>query len=133
MINTRKVSTSGFDFRIVLANGEERTLHIKSDFIFNDENIPIRIKGIVQDITERKKAEEKIQILANIVESSEDAIGTISLDGIITSWNKGAEKVYGYSAEEIIGKHVSILAPPHLDKETSELSEMIKQGKNPPL
>ena len=62
--NTRKVSTSGFDFRIVLANGEERTLHIKSDFIFNDENIPIRVKGIVQDITERKKAEEKIQNLS---------------------------------------------------------------------
>ena len=58
---TRKVRTSGFDFRIVLANGEERTLHIKSDFIFNDENIPIRVKGIVQDITERKKAEETIQ------------------------------------------------------------------------
>ena len=126
---TRKVRTSGFDFRIVLANGEERTLHIKSDFIFNDENIPIRIKGIVQDITERKKAEEKIQNLANVVESSNDAIGTISLDGIITSWNKGAEQVYGYSSEEISGKHVSILAPSHLKDETKRLSEWVKQGE----
>ncbi len=60
---TRKVRTSGLDFRIFLDTGEERTLHIKSDFIYNDKNIPIRVKGIVQDITERKKAEES---LANI-------------------------------------------------------------------
>ncbi len=63
------------------------------------------MKGTVQDITERKKAEEKIQILANAVESSDDAILTLSLDGIITSWNKGAEQIYGYSVEEILGKH----------------------------
>ena len=63
------------------------------------------------------------------MESSQDAIGTLSLDGIITSWNKGAEQVYGYSAEEILGKHVSILAPPHLDKETMKLIELIKQGE----
>ncbi len=57
---TRNVRTSGLDFRIVLANGEERTLHIKSDFIYNDENVPVRVKGIVQDITERKKAEKAL-------------------------------------------------------------------------
>ena len=53
----------------------------------------------------------------------------MSLDNIITSWNEEAEQVYGYSAEEILGKHVSILAPPNLDKETSELNEMIKQWR----
>ena len=62
------------------------------------------MSGAVQDITEYKKAEEKIQNLANIVESSNDAIGTISLDDIITSWNKGAEQIYGYSTEEVLGK-----------------------------
>ncbi|RPJ79506.1 MAG: PAS domain S-box protein [Alphaproteobacteria bacterium] len=126
---TTKVSTSGLDFRIVLANGEERTLHIKSDFIFNDEDIPIQVKGTVQDITELKKSEEKIQNLANVVESSSDAIGTISLDGIITSWNKGAEQVYGYSTEEILGKPVSILSPSHLKVETKKLSELVQQGE----
>ena len=88
------------------------------------------MQGTVQDITERKRAEGKIKYLANVVESLNDAIGTISLDGIITSWNKGAEKVYGYSAEEILGKHVSILAPSHLDKETMKLIELIKQGES---
>ena len=86
------------DHKIIL-DGEERTVHIRAEVVFNDKNIPIQTKGIVQDITESKRAEEKIQSLANIVESSEDAIGTLSLDGIITSWNKGAEQIYGYSAE----------------------------------
>ncbi len=89
----------------------------------------LRLKGIVQDITERKKAEEKIQSLANIVESSNDAIITISLDGIITSWNKGAEQIYGYSSEEIIGKSVSILAPDNLKGETKKLIEKVKLGE----
>jgi PAS domain S-box-containing protein len=117
------------DHRIILVNREERTVHIQAEVVFNDKNIPIQTKGIVQDITERKKSEEKIQTLANIVESSNDAIGTISLEGIITSWNKGAEQVYGYSAEEVIGKTVSILAPSHLDEETKKLSEMIIKGE----
>ena len=98
------------DHRIILANGEERTVHLQSKVVFDEKKIPIRVKGIVQDITERKKDEEKIQSLANIVESSNDAIVSTSLDGIITSWNKGAEHIYGYSSEEIIGKGVSILA-----------------------
>ncbi|HIH94553.1 TPA: PAS domain S-box protein [Methanosarcina acetivorans] len=119
----------GIDYRMILANGKERIVHAKGEVVFDEKNVPIRIKGITQDITERKKSEEKIQILANIVKSSNDAIGTISLDGIITSWNEEAERVYGYSAEEIIGKHTSFVAPPHLDTETKKLSELIKQGK----
>ncbi|HET8689688.1 MAG TPA: PAS domain S-box protein, partial [Methanosarcina sp.] len=117
------------DYRIVLANGEERIVNLKSDFIFNDENIPIRVKGIIQDITESKKAEEKIQTLANAVESSNDAVITVSLDGIIASWNKGAEQVYGYSAEEILGKDVSILEPVDLKEKIKQLNEKIKQGE----
>jgi PAS domain S-box-containing protein len=119
----------GIDFRIVLNNGEERTVHLKSEFVMNNKNIPVRIKGTVQDITERKKSEEKIQTLANIVKSSNDAIGTISLDDIITSCNEEAELVYGYPVEELLGKRVSILAPPHLCDETKKLSELIKQGE----
>jgi len=119
----------GIDFRIVLDNGEERTVHLTSEYVMDNKNVPVKIKGTVQDITERKKSEEKIQLLANIVKSSNDAIGTISLDDIILSCNEEAEKVYGYTAEEAIGKHTSLLAPPHLREETKQLSELIKQGK----
>jgi PAS domain S-box-containing protein len=123
-------SPFGIDYRIVLDNGEERTVHLKFEFILNDANTPIRIKGIVQDITERKKAEEKIKMLANSVESSNDAIVTRSLEDIIISWNKGAEKIHGYSAEEILGKHISILEPDNLKGEMKQFSEKIKQGIN---
>ena len=116
------------DYRIISADGEERTVHMQSRVIFDAENTPVRIKGIVQDITECKIAEEKIQNLANIVESSQDAIVTISLDGIVTSWNKGAAQIYGYSSKKILGKNASILAPDNLKDEIKKLIDRIKQG-----
>jgi PAS domain S-box-containing protein len=90
--------------------------------------IPISgyIGVIYRDITERKKAEEKIQSMANALESSNDAIITQSLDGIIESWNKGAEQIYGYSAEEILGKNVSILEPNNLKGEIQQLIQKTK-------
>jgi PAS domain S-box-containing protein len=120
---------SGIDYRVLLANGEERNVHAESEVIFDENDVPVRAKGIVQDITERKKSEEKIRNLANIVESSSDAIGTISLEGVITSWNKGAEQVYGYSAEEILGKTESILTLPHLSEETKKLTDRVIKGE----
>ncbi len=117
------------DHRIILANGEERTVHLQSEAIFDEKKIPMRLQGTVQYITERKKTEEKIQSLANVVESSNDAILTMSHDGIITSWNKDAEQIYGYSSEEIIEKGVSILSPDNLKEETKKLIEKVKLGE----
>ncbi|HIH94823.1 TPA: PAS domain S-box protein [Methanosarcina acetivorans] len=74
------------------------------------------------------RTKDQIQILANIVESSDDAIITETLDGTITSWNTGAERIYGYSAKEILGKSMSVLEPPALFEEMKELTELIKQG-----
>jgi PAS domain S-box-containing protein len=73
--------------------------------------------------------DEKNQLLANVVESSDDAIITKSLNGSITSWNKGAELIYGYSAEEVIGKNISILAPLPLKDEVKQLIEKIENGE----
>jgi PAS domain S-box-containing protein len=123
-----KGKTYAPDYKIVSANGKERIIHSKGEVIFEREGTPIRMKATVQDITEHKKAEEKIRTLANIVESSGDAILTLSLDGIITTWNKGAERIYGYSSEEILGKSVSVLAPDNLKGETERLIEKVKLG-----
>ncbi len=74
-----------------------------------------RIAGVfaaARDITERKKAEEEWSRLAAIVDSSDDAIIGKTLDGTIVSWNTGAEKIYGYAAAEIVGRHISVLVPP---------------------
>jgi len=124
-----KGKTYALDYKIVLSNGKKRIIHSEGEVTFEKEGTPIQMKAIVQDITERKKAEEKIQTLANIVESSGDAILTLSLDGIITTWNKGAERIYGYSSEEVLGKSVSVLAPDNLKGETEELIEKVKPGE----
>ncbi len=63
------------------------------------------------------------------MESSNDAIVTVSLDCIITSWNKGAEQIYGYSSEEILGKNVSVLEPGNVKGEIQKLVERVKQGE----
>jgi PAS domain S-box-containing protein len=82
-----------------------------------------------RDITERKRAEETRTRLAAIVESSSDAIVGKTLDGIITSWNKSAERIYGYSADEIIGQPITILAPSSRHAEIYELLEKVRKGE----
>jgi PAS domain S-box-containing protein len=119
----------GIDYRIVLDTGEERIVHSRAKVVFNEKNIPLRVKGIVQDITEQEKAQEKIRNLVNAVESSNDAIVTLSFEGIVTSWNKGAEQIYGCAAEEILGKNVSIIEPDDLKGEIKSFCEKIKNGE----
>ena len=116
------------DHRIILPDGEERIVHEQGEVTFDEKNNPVQMRGTVQDITELKKAEEKIQMLASAVESSDDAIVTKTLDGFVTSWNKGAEQVYGYTANEILGQNVSILEPESVKGEIKKLDEKVKQG-----
>ncbi len=84
---------------------------------------------VAHDITDIKEAEAEILRLANIVECSDDAIIGKTAEGIIFSWNKGAEEIYGYSADEIIGKHISILMSPKEWRKTSKLMERIAEGE----
>ncbi len=72
---------------------------------------------------------EASALLASIVESSEDAIIGVTLDGTILSWNRGAEKIYGYSAGEVVGKHVSILLPDDLPDDAANNLARIRRGE----
>jgi PAS domain S-box-containing protein len=85
--------------------------------------------GVARNISGRKQTEKATAHLAAIVKSSQDAIISKDLDGIITSWNKGAEKIYGYTAEEIIGQPITVLIPPHLYDEEPYILERIKKGE----
>ena len=82
-----------------------------------------------RDVTERKRAEEERARLSAIVESSDDAIIGKTLEGIITSWNKGAERIYGYSAEEAVGQPISMLVPLERPNEIPGILESIRRGE----
>jgi PAS domain S-box-containing protein len=83
---------------------------------------------IYRDITERKKQEEQQKLFMSIVNSSDDGIISKTLDGTITSWNHGAEKILGYHKEEIIGQKISKLIPKELIKEENDILSRISEG-----
>ena len=85
--------------------------------------------GIVRDITERKLTTENQSRLAAIVESSEDAIIGKDLLGTVTSWNKGAEKIFGYTAEEMIGQSIQRLLAPGSEQEEQQILDCIRRGE----
>ena len=82
-----------------------------------------------RDVSASRKAEEGMQRLAAIVESSEDAIVAKDLNGIITGWNAGAERLFGYSAEEVVGQPVSMLMPTEHKTDMAEILERIRRGE----
>ena len=85
---------------------------------------------LANDITERKRNEEMIVRLASIVESSEDAIFSKNLDGVITSWNQGAERLYGYSATEVMSCSVSMLMATDRKEELSLILGRLRRGES---
>jgi PAS domain S-box/PAS domain S-box len=87
------------------------------------------IQCTVRDITERRRADEISLHLAAIVESSDDAVVSKSLEGIILSWNQGAERIFGYTAEEVIGKSVLILIPPDRQAEEPSILKRLRRGE----
>jgi len=103
----------------------------------DDSGAPIRhpqghLLGVVlvfRDITERRRAEEVQVRLGAIVSSSEDAIIGKTLGGIITSWNQGAERIYGYQAEDVIGRSLAFLVPPDRPDELPAILARLAQGE----
>ena len=105
-----------------------------ADIVLKDrpERLPQAVQRALEDKrlrTEKKRAFETICRLAAIVESSDDAIIGKTLGGIITSWNKGAEKLYGYSTAEILGQAVSMLAPPGRAEEVVQILAGLKRNE----
>ncbi|HZI56085.1 MAG TPA: PAS domain S-box protein, partial [Verrucomicrobiae bacterium] len=93
------------------------------------EGRDITKKKIISDISAHKEAEEASRLLAAIVESSDDAIASKDLNGVITSWNQSAERLFGYKAEEIIGKPVTLIIPPELHQDEPMILAKIRRGE----
>jgi PAS domain S-box-containing protein len=111
--------------------------HDGTEVPIDDNAAPVRdengdLQGVVlvfRDITTRRRAEEARRLLTLIVESSDDAIISKDLNGTITSWNKGAERIFEYAAKEVIGKPISILAPPDRIDEMPVILQRIRNGE----
>jgi PAS domain S-box-containing protein len=103
----------------------------------DDSAAPIRdadgaLQGTVlvfRDVTARRLAEQTRALLSSIVESSDDAIISKDVNGVVTSWNEGAERMFGYSAEEILGKPISIVAPPGAPDDMPAVLERLRKGE----
>lgn len=114
---------------LVARDGSERPI--------DDSAAPIRDQGgsaigavlVFRDVSERKRAEEARARLAAIVESSDDAIISKALDSTILSWNAGAERIFGYSAQEAIGQSIVLIIPPERRDEEIAILERLRRGE----
>jgi len=133
-------AAAGLDFREELrywvADGKERVVDFAMHPIRDQSGTVTFLHPTGIDITERKEVEaalrereNRLSWLASIVESSDDAIVSKNLDGIITSWNRGAERVFGYSAEEAIGQPITIVIPQDRQDEERTILTRIRRGE----
>ncbi len=122
---------SGYEveFRIVLPDATTKYIHTVGHPVLNASGDLVEFVGSSTDITERKRAQQATSLLAAIVESSHDAIVSKSLNGVITSWNKGAERMFGYAAEEAVGQNITMIIPPGRRDEERTIIEQLMRGE----
>jgi PAS domain S-box-containing protein len=113
----------------VLKTKSGEKIWVSSSFIKLEIDSTLCILAATADITKYKKAEEHLALLAAIVETSDDAIISKSMDGIILSWNKSAERIFGFTEKEAIGKNISLIIPPEYIIEEKMIIEKIRNNE----
>jgi two-component system, sensor histidine kinase and response regulator len=139
----REAHTAGVDHFLATGEGPLLNQRIEIEATHRDGRVfPVELtiwsvrknggysfNSFIHDITERKKLETARSHLAAIVESSDDAVLSSDLDGNVITWNRGAERLYGYSTEEMLGNSALVLTPPERRSETRELLARLKSGE----
>jgi PAS domain S-box-containing protein len=110
-------------------DGKILTVSLTVSPVRDDSGTIVGASKVVRDISQQRGITELQERLAAIVESSDDAIISKDLSGVIQSWNRGAERIFGYKADEIIGKHISTLAPPDAVDEIPGILQRIARGE----
>ncbi|AXY75609.1 PAS domain S-box protein [Paraflavitalea soli] len=110
-------------------DGSKRRVMPSPQLVFDAAGKLVGAVNMLSDITERRIVEEKMAHLAAIVDSSDDAIISKTLDGVITSWNEAAERIFGYKAAEAIGCSITMLIPPDRQDEEPKIVERLKRGE----
>ncbi|MBN9122992.1 MAG: PAS domain S-box protein, partial [Planctomycetes bacterium] len=110
---------------LIARDGTERAIDDSAAPMRDGSGPPVGSVLVFRDVTERRRADELRERLAAIIESSEDAIVSKTLDGVIRSWNAGAERLFGYAAAEAVGRSITLIIPPErLDEERMILDRM---------
>lgn len=118
----------GTEYRIVHPDGTVRWIHSAGRIVrMNDRSQGF--VGITQDITSQKQNEQSLRYFEAIIQSSDDAIIGKDLEGTITSWNAAAERIFGYTAREIVGKSIRKIIPPEKHEEESAIIDQIKNNR----
>jgi PAS domain S-box-containing protein len=123
-----KQTLHDYQARLRHKDGSIRHVLITSNVRWDNERF-LHTRCFTRDITEDTQAEESRALLASIVESSDDAILSKDIEGIILSWNQGAERLYGYSAQEVIGRPVSLLASPERADDFPRIMGTLRRGE----
>ncbi len=129
MILARPAEMSGFRIVYTFSDMVRRSLVLNARRVWSSSGGGDRILLEIEDISDHLEADEVRSRLAAIVRSSDDAIVSKDLNGVINSWNAGAERLFGYTAEEVIGRPVSILIPEDREDEEPRILKLIRSGR----
>jgi PAS domain S-box-containing protein len=116
-------------YQFVKKNGDIIDVLLSATAERDDHGAIVRSLAVLTDVTERRRAEEMLHRMASIVQSTSDAAVSVTRERVVTSWNRGAEAVYGYSAEEMIGRPIIPLIPPHRADEARAVVERVLAGE----
>jgi PAS domain S-box-containing protein len=117
------------EWRVVWPDGSLHWIAGKWEVLRDGSGNPLRVTGVNMDITDRKRAEETSLQLAAIVQSANDAIISKDLNGIVTFWNQAAENMFGYPAEEIVGRSILVIVPHELHDQEPRILAKLKAGE----
>ena len=116
------------EFRVRRELADWRWFEGRGEAVYDHDGRPMRFYGVCADVTSRKREEQMLAHLAAVVDSADDAIVSKNLDGIVLSWNKGATRIFGYEAAEMIGRPITTLIPAELMHEEAAILAKIRAG-----
>ena len=116
------------EFDIVGLRGTRRHMETHAAPLRNSDGSMVQL-AVTRDVDHRRRAEQANALMAAIVTSSDDAIVSKNLNGIIQSWNDGAERIFGYTAQEAIGQHITLIIPPERHPEEDDILARLRRGE----
>ena len=117
-------SQAQYEFEIITKDGARRRLEVNSRLIFKDDQ-PVGVQGIARDITERRQTEQRLREQAALLDCAQDAIMVRDLEGRILFWNRSAERIFGWRADEVVGKNTLDRSMPAISAQIAEAEKKV--------